>query len=336
MTSLYLTDLCTDLVCSHVLRCWGCGLPHRNGGHGWARSRVFHTVSVLAACSPPVTWISSFPSSCRHLEAPAPLRSCLRSKRLDASHLTPAPPAAPHAHAPPRRQVPVFFACSECLGFFLSLKIVIGLIFHAFLLFLKESSWPCGLWPSPPAFIEPGTEGLPSPCCSARPPVFLLHLVTFAPLFFSRCLNISPPLLPHGPTALLGPAITASHVPIYPGPATHPSVSLWVGVSSPPLCPGAVPPSPSEHLHQPCEQVSQKRGAVPCHLLGGSAEAEDPGQSQGAEGLLSGRQCGHAEWTERERCWWIDDLFETAAWDSAILEGHINGPVEVKIRVSML
>lgn len=144
------------------------------------------------------------------------------------------------------------------------------------------SSWvflPCGLRPSPPAFIKPGTEGPPSPCCSAQPPVFLLHLVTFAPLFFSQCLNISPPLLPHGShcsawSLLRCPAITASHVPIHPGPATHPSVSLWVGVSSPPLCPGAVPPSPSEHLHQPCEQVSQKRGAVPCHLLGGGLQRQ--------------------------------------------------------------
>ena len=103
-----------------------------------------------------------------------------------------------------------------------------------------------------PFFIKPGIEGPPPPWCSPQPPVILPHLMTFAPLFFPRRLNISPPLLPHGSLSsawsLLDwnvllppgcPAITASHVPIHPGPATHPSVSLWVGVSSPPLRPGA-------------------------------------------------------------------------------------------------
>ena len=149
------------------------------------------------------------------------------------------------------------------------------------------SSWqifsgPVGCRLLPLLSSKPGIGGLTSPWCSPQPHVTLPHLVTFAPLFFSRCLNISPPLLPHGShsstwslldrNVLLPPvcpAVTASHIPVHPGPATHPSVSLWVGVSSPPLPPGAAPPFPSGHLRQPWEQGSQERGAVLRVSVGG-------------------------------------------------------------------
>ena len=136
----------------------------------------FHTVSVLVACSPLVTWLSGFPSPVIVRRPSTSSAASPWSERRDVSHFTgPVPPTASHAHVPPHwHEVPVFFAFSECLVCLLSLKIIIAFIFfHAFLLFLKDSFWPCGLWPSPPAFIKPGIEGPPFPWCSPQPPVIL-------------------------------------------------------------------------------------------------------------------------------------------------------------------
>lgn len=135
---------------------------------------------VLAACSPLMTWISGFPSSCCCPEAPAPpprLPPGPWSECLDVSRLTgPVPPTAPHAHVPPHwQEVPVFFAFSECLVFLLSLKIIIALIFfHTFLLFLKDSFWPCGLWPSPPFLSNQGLRARHLPGAHPSPLLFSL------------------------------------------------------------------------------------------------------------------------------------------------------------------
>ena len=89
------------------------------------------------------------------------------------------------------------------------------------------------------------------------------------------------------PSPLLGPCLTGmcfsllavqpSLPPMSPSTLDQPLTLLFLSGSVFPLLRfGQVPPSPSEHLHQPCKQVSQKRGAVPCASVGGSAEAEDP------------------------------------------------------------
>lgn len=207
------------------------------------------------------------------------------------------------------------------------------------------SSWVfLALWAAAfsPCFYQTGDWGPAISLLLSTAPCFSPAPCDFCPPFlFTVFKHLPTPAPTWVPLLCLVPASLSSHHCL---PCPHPP---WT--SHPPFCFSLGRCFLSSTLPRCCAPFSfwaspsALRAGVPekgcCALSsvgGGSAEAEDPGQSQGAEGLLSGRQCGHAGWTERERCWWADDLFETAAWDSAILEGHINGPVEVKIRVSML
>lgn len=139
----------------------------------------FHAISVLATCSPLVTWISGFLSSCccpgapapppQHLQAPGPSvwmflvsRALFLLQRPMHMFLL----IGRSLLFPSFFRMPCFFPFPEdlnCLNFF----------FHAFLLFLKDSFWPCWLRASPPAFIKTqGSGAHPLPGAHPSPMLF--------------------------------------------------------------------------------------------------------------------------------------------------------------------